>query len=683
MAQGILVDTLVSVISSGTERSKIEMGEKGLLAKARARPDLARKVIKQAQKEGVQATLDLVRDRLSSPQPLGYSACGVVRRVGNAAGAFTPGQMVAIAGAGFANHAEVNYVPAFLAAAVPANVAPEEAAFATLGSIAMHGVRQAELTQGELVVVCGLGLIGQITVRILRAYGHPVVGVDLSQTALAEVGATGIETMRPDDARLLGLKADAVLLTAATPSPDPVQMAPLWCRDRARVVVVGDVGLSLKRPAYYDNEVDLRFSRSYGPGRYDREYEELGNDYPIGYVRWTEARNLSEFLRLLSEGLLSVRDLIDGRYAIEHAPEAYERLARGERARALLLAYGDGNPEPQVVHSTSRLGTTTGRLRVSVCGAGNFARKVLIPNFEATKKVDWAYISTASGLTGAHIAEKRGFRAAVATASEAVDPRTVDAVVIATRHDSHSQIALLCADRQIPAFVEKPLALSIEALEELEASEGAGNLTTGFNRRYAGSVLKALPAIRTRTEPAMLQMRVNAGQLAPNHWADAPDQGGRVIGEACHFIDLACFLTGSAVSRVTAIGAGRRPLQVEDSVEILLHHADGSASTLAYFANGSSNLPKERVEFHWESQSLVIDDFRAARFDSGKRSKSIGGRKQDKGHSRLIAAYVDFVLGNQENPVPFHQAAHVTRVSFAVLEAMATAEWVELEPVTW
>lgn len=686
---GILVDTVASVISSGTERNKIEMGEKSLLAKARARPDLARKVVQQAQKDGLQATLDLVRDRLGMPQPLGYSAVGRVREVGAVATGYQAGQLVAIAGAGHANHAEVNCVPGNLAAIVPDGVAPEQAAFATLGAIALHGIRQAKLSQGELVVVSGLGLIGQLTVRLLKAYGHPVVGVDPSPVAQQEVEALGVEVRSPDDAALARLGADAVLLTAATKSDGPVQAAPTWCRDRGRVVVVGDVGLGLTRPPYYDKEVDLRFSRSYGPGRYDPGYEEQGRDYPIGYVRWTEGRNLQEFLRLLDAGLLQVGDLVDATFPVEDAEAAYHRLAHGERARALVLTYAAHKPRPPARSSLldaaaglparSRLG----RVSVSVCGAGNFARKTLLPALQATGAVDWAYVSTASGLTARHVADERGFRGPVATPEEAIAGAGVDAVLVATRHDSHGRLAALCASRGLPAYVEKPLTVDRQELSNLEESDGRDLLTTGFNRRAAPATQALLQPLRGRREPAVLHVRVNAGRLPAGHWADAAEQGGRIVGEVCHFVDLACFLLGSPVRQLAAVGSGAREPQVEDTLQILLRHTDASTTTITYTANGSSDLSKELVEAHWDGRSAVIDDFRTWRLDSGDGMKKSGSRKQDKGHARLVSDFVQFALGAADNPVPFRQAAHVMRVCFATIEALTTGEWQDLQDTAW
>lgn len=682
-AEGVLVRTMFSVISSGTERSKLTLGEKSLLGKARARPDLARKVIDQARKDGIRSTAGLVRDRLATPQPLGYSSVGRVVHVGDRAGALRPGQLVACAGAGFANHAEVAYVPALLTSPVPEGVEPMAAAFATLGSIALHGMRQAQVSQGELVVVSGLGLVGQLTVRLLRAYGHPVVGVDPDGAARAEVEALGVPTEEPDASQLARLGADAVLLTAATESPEPIRQAPTWLRDRGRVVVVGDVGLSLERPPYYDAEVDLRFSRSYGPGRYDPAYEDRGVDYPIGYVRWTEGRNLAEFLRLLADGRLEVTDLIDQMFPLERATEAYARLAAPVRTRALVLRYDQpaervASPVPPLTHKPS-----TEQISVSVCGAGNFARKTLLPAFEATGRVRWAYVATASGLTAAHVARQRSFDSAVASPEEAITREGVDASVIATRHDTHAALAALAAEHGRPAYVEKPLALNEEELLQIEQFDGAASLTVGFNRRAAPATIDAFRRMEERSDPALLNIRVNAGQLPPNHWADSAEQGGRLIGECCHFVDLACHLLGSPVTRVAAAGAGRRDATLDDTFQLLLHHADRSTTTIAYYSNGSAKLPKERVEAHWEGFSLVIDDFRRWYVSDGRRTHPHRLRRQDKGHAALVGRFVDFVAGEANNPVPFHQAAHVTRVTFAAVAALRDGDCKPLEVSSW
>lgn len=682
---GVLVALCASVISSGTERAKLKMGEKSLVAKARARPDLAKKVIDQARKEGLRATAATVRDRLSTPQPLGYSACGVVLEAGPAAHGLRPGQLVAVGGAGYANHAEVVYVPATLCAPVPDGVPARDAAFATLGTIALHGIRQAQVTAGELVVVSGLGLIGQLAVRLLKAYGHPVIGVDPSPAARDEVAVLGVETLGPDDDRLARLGADAVLLCAATDSDEPVATAPLWCRDRGRVVVVGDVGLGLQRPPYYDREVDLRFSRSYGPGRYDPSYEEQAQDYPIGYVRWTEGRNLAEVLRLLAAGSLVVADLVSESYPLEQAPQAYERLAGPDRVRALLLEFPDERPaeRPIELKRPELTGTGSLQLQTGLCGAGNFARKVLLPALTGSGRVSWGSIATSTGVTARHVGEKQGFERVLGSPYEVAQDPGNDAVVIATRHDTHAGLVHAAIGAGKHVFVEKPLALDEAGLALIEGQPGSERVVTGFNRRAAPATVACVEWLRDRQGPLLCDVRVNAGRLPAGHWADTPEQGGRVIGEMCHFIDLVCTLAGSSVRRVTATGSGLRSAEVEDTVQALFELWDGSSATISYLANGGSALPKERVELHWDGRSAVIDDFRRWSLFDGRREVRAGGRRQDKGHAALIQAFVRTALDGGPSPVPVDQAVHVTRASLAVVESLRTGQPVPLERCAW
>jgi len=686
--EGVLLEIRASVISSGTERAMRKLAQQSLLGKARSRPDLARKVIDQARKEGVAQTMAVVRDRLDTLDPVGYSAAGVVLAVGERAGAFHPGQLMACGGAGFANHAEIDYVPATLCAPVPAGVEAEQAAFATVGAVALHGIRQATLTQGENVTVAGLGLIGQLAVRLLLAYGHPVSGVDPSPSARAEVERLGVVAYDPADAP--AGHSDAVLLTAATASSELIASAPVWCRDRGRVVVVGDVGLEVPRRPFYDAEVEIRFSRSYGPGRYDPDHEERAHDYPLGYVRWTEGRNLAEILRLLGEGRLDVDDLMTARYPIDDAPAAYRRLEEGGRVRALVLTYPGGAahaaapPSRPATTAPARLAAVaSGRLPVAVCGAGLFCRKTLLPAFEATERVVWTSIASATGVSAAHVAQQRGFHRAVSGAEEAVTDPDAAAVVIATRHDSHAALAGLAAAAGKAVFVEKPLALSPGELDDLDATAGAERVVVGFNRRFAPATVALGRALETRRGPLVLDIRVNAGKLPAGHWSDTAEQGGRLIGEGCHFVDLACFLVGAGIGRLTAAGSGRRAPATEDTATIAAQFADGSLATITYVANGSPKLAKERIEAHWDGNSATIDDFRHWVINAGGRAERHRGRAQDKGHRAEVAAFVDFALAGGVSPVPFHQSAHVTRATFAVVDALASGTWQELAAVAW
>jgi predicted dehydrogenase/threonine dehydrogenase-like Zn-dependent dehydrogenase len=684
-ARGLLIGVRASVISSGTERAKLEMGEKSMLAKARARPDLARQVLDQVRKDGLRETVSLVRDRLGTPQPLGYSACGVVLDVGASATGFTPGQLVACAGAGYANHAEIAHVPANLCAPVPDEVRADEAAFATVASIALHGIRQAGVTAGELVVVSGLGLIGQLAVRLLLAYGHPVVGVDPSAQARAEVAALGVRVVAPDDLTLSRLGADAVLLCASTPSDAPAVQAPGWCRDRGRVVVVGDVGLHLPRAPYYENEIDLRFSRSYGPGRYDPAYEEGGQDYPIGYVRWTEGRNLGEILRLIAARRLEVRDLITARFPVARAEDAFARLSDGSRVRGLILDYPETlcDDHPITLRSAAVRGSHRD-LTVGVCGAGNFARKVLLPAFEATGRAGWGSIATATGVTAQHVGTSKGFLRALSEAHEVVTDDANDAVLIATRHDTHAALVATAVTAGKHVYVEKPLAVTPEELAQLQSlGSGTDRVVTGFNRRAAPATRALREQLATRSGPLMLDLRVNAGRLPAHHWSDAADQGGRIVGEVCHFVDLACFLTGSAVTRITARGSGSRSPEIEDTLQCLIEFSGRSSAVLTYVANGAKSLPKERIEAHWDGCSAVVDDFRTWSVWRGDRESKGGSKHQDKGHRALVAEFVRTAIEGGASPVPFHQAAHVTEVTFAIVRSLCDGAAVEPGAAAW
>jgi predicted dehydrogenase/NADPH:quinone reductase-like Zn-dependent oxidoreductase len=683
-ANGVLVQVAASVISSGTERAKIDVAGRSLVGKARARPDLARKVADQVRTQGLRETANVVRDRLGTPQPLGYSAAGTVLKVGAAAEGLQPGDLVACAGAGHANHAEVIAVPSLLCATVPAGVSAEQAAFATIGSIALHGLRQARVDQGSLVVVTGLGLVGQLAVRICRAYGHDVVGVDPSPAARREVSDLGVPTFTPASRQLAGVGADAVLICAATDSDDPVQTAPTWCRDRGTVVVVGDVGLGLQRPPYYDREIQLRFSRSYGPGRYDESYEEQGHDYPVGYVRWTEGRNLAEVLRLIGKGLLAVDDLISARFPIEEAAAAYDRLIKGPRVRAVLLTYDSMTARSPAETAPAPETRSAGRdqLRVGVCGAGNFARKTLLPGLKATGQVSWAGIATASGLTAAHVASRERFAQVYADPSDVVADPAADAVVIATRHSSHAEIALRALDFGKHVFVEKPLAITRDELDRIAAHPKAGNLVTGFNRRWAPASRDIQQSARDRAGPLMVDIRVNAGPL-DGHWVQSADEGGRLVGELCHFVDLAVFLCGRPVRVVSAVGAGRAAPTTEESAQVLLSFDDGSTAAITYLAFGSAALPKERVEVHWDGHSAVIDDFRRWTTFDARRGRSHGGRRQDKGHRTLLAEFVRYARTGGPSPVPIGEAVHSSDATFAVIESLASGSPVRTQTTTW
>lgn len=690
----VLVANSCSLISAGTERSKIEMGDKNLLQKARARPDLARKVVDRARIEGVGSAIRAARERLDTLAPLGYSSAGVVERVGANVPGIVPGQRVACAGAGWANHAELVAVPRNLIARVPDGVSLEDAAYATVGAIAMHGVRQAEAALGERVGVIGLGLVGQLAVRILTAAGCAPIGIDLDSEAVELAKIDGPHMFRRDRPDLeaavmaatddLGL--DAVLVCAATRSTDPLELASRLARERARLVVVGDVPVSVPRALLYDKELELRLSRSYGPGRYDRDYEEHGHDLPPAYVRWTEQRNLQAFLDLIGRGHLNPSALTTHRFPVDRAAEAYTLLTSADsehRPFGVLLDY-PGRPRTEARPAASETHRRTqrrrpGRVGVGVIGAGAFARARLLPVLRGAG-AELIAVTTSTGLSAADVAERFGVRTAVDDAQEIFDHPDVDAVIIATRHSSHAALAAAALRAGKAVFVEKPLALDELGVNEIE--EALGNhgevLMVGFNRRFA-PLTERLGAALGGTGPHVITVRVNAGPLPPEHWLHDPeDGGGRLLGEACHFVDLIAHLAPGRIASVHAYAAPNleRPIEVSDSIVAILRFDSGSVGSLVYTGAGDPALPKERVEAHCGGVSAVINDFRSLDvFAGGKHVRT--KRSQDKGHARQIERWLRAVSGDTAAPPPETYLAS-TRATLALVDSLRTGQPVDL-----
>ena len=666
-AGGLLVQTIVSAVSAGTEKAKVDLARKHLLAKAAARPDQVRKVLATLRTEGVRATYNKIRNKLDALSPLGYSAAGKVVAVGDGCDGFAIGDLVACGGAGYANHAELIWVPRNLCARIPPGVAIEEAAFATIGAIALHGVRQADATLGETVAVIGLGLLGQISVQLLRASGCRVIGVDLDPWKVELAAKLGCDlALRRDDAVLErvheltnGRGADAVIVTAATTSNDPIVLAGELARDRAHVVIVGAVPAEIPRTPYYEKELDVRMSRSYGPGRYDRAYEDKGIDYPIGYVRWTEQRNLEAFLDALAAKRLAIVDLITHRVPISDAVRAYD-LIGAERTLGIVLTYPDEvSHAPIITTGTSRRPAAA---NVGVIGAGAFAGGVLLPVLRAMPQVSLAKICTASGTTARDIAIRQGIGEAVESIDAIIGDDQINAVVIATRHDQHAILATRALAAGKAVFIEKPLALD---RSELDAVLAVGNpaLVVGFNRRFSphtDRVVRAFAGIGART----IQIRVNAGVLPPSHWThDSEAGGGRLLGEGCHFVDLARVLGGATITRVFA--AGRR-----DDAVITLEMANGSIATIAYTARGDVASGKERVEVFGGGVSATIDDFRATTIVRGGKRDSFE-TAQNKGHREELTRFIAMVTRAAAPPMALEEIRNSSLAAIAVTEALA------------
>ncbi len=686
----VLVRTAASLISAGTERTAVEAGQKSLIGRALEQPALVKRVIERAQHEGIASTVGAVRAKLASNVALGYSASGTVTGIGEGVTNFREGDRVACAGLGYASHAEVLAVPKNLCVRVPDAVSFEAAAFGTVGAIALQGVRLVEPTLGEAVAVIGLGLVGQLTVRLLKANGCRAFGVDLDQSKIDLAKQNGCDDgCAPDEAakqRLLDWTrergADGVIITAATNSNEPIELAADVARAKGRVVAVGSVGLNIPRQLFYDRELTFRVSKSYGPGRYDPEYEERGHDYPFAYVRWTEGRNLEAFLDLVADGRVKVDSLITHRFNLDHAEQAYN-LITGETAEphiGVLLTY-DTNRQ---IESRIALASTPSAdaVRVGMIGAGGYAKGVLLPQFKSAG-ADFQSIATASGVTAREVGMQYGFRAAVSSADEVIDDPQTNLIVIATRHRTHAELAQRALTAGKHVFVEKPLALDDDELDQVlaAAASSTGRLNVGFNRRFSPLAIAAKEFFASRTTPLTISYRINAPRAPHGHWTNDPVEGGGAIrGEVCHFIDFLHYLTGSLSERVFAESLSRADpdFRNEDSVVIAVRMADGSNASIVYSKGGDRALPKERVEIMGGGKAFVIDDFRSATSYEGGTEKTTKLRKQDKGQADQVRAVCAVVREGKAAPISLEDLATTTRATFRIRESLRTGLPIEV-----
>ena len=687
----VLVRTAASLISGGTERLTVEAGQKGLVGRAVGQPALVKQVINRARTEGILNTIDAVRSKLGSLNALGYSAAGRVIEAGESVSEFREGDRVACAGVGYASHAEVLSVPKNLCARVPDNLNLEAAAFGTVGAIALQGVRLSEPTLGESIVVIGLGLIGQITVQLLKANGCRVFGIDHDAKKIELARQSGADNgCAPDDdtrSRVMewsrGRGADAVLITAATESNQPIELAGEISRQKGRVVVVGAVGLNIPRKPYFDRELSFRISMSYGPGRYDPEYEERGHDYPFGYVRWTEKRNLEAFLDLVSGGRVNIEPLITHRFNIDQAEQAYQLITGGnESYLGVLLQYDTERELERRIPITTKSPPPASSVRIGLIGAGGYAKGMLLPQFKSAG-AEFQSIATASGVTARSVGEQFGFRFCASGADEVIRDEKANLIVIATRHDSHAQLARRALETGRHVFVEKPLALNDEELAALiaAAQQSDGHLLIGFNRRFSPLACAAKEFFHDRSSPLSINYRVNAGRVPRGHWAHDPKEGGgRIVGEVCHFIDFMHFITGSLVTRVYAesISSDNHEIVEDDSVFISLRLADGSNGSIAYLAEGDKAMPKERIEIFGGGKSFVIDDFRSATAYQNGRAKKIKLREQDKGQKNEVRAVCAVVMQGKPAPITLEDLATTTRATFRIKESLRTGLPVEV-----
>jgi predicted dehydrogenase/threonine dehydrogenase-like Zn-dependent dehydrogenase len=703
----VLVRTAASLVSAGTERASAEFAKKNLLAKAKARPDLVRDVLAKFQRDGLSATLGTVRSRLDQPQSVGYSSAGTVIAVGDGVADIAPGDRVACAGANYAVHAEFACIPRLLLARIPAPaLAPnsealpvyfEEAAFGTVGAICLHGIRTAEAALGETIAVIGLGLLGQITIQLLRIAGCRVLGMDLLQQRAdlarqsgAEATATSASGFRDLCFQLSGGRGvDSVLITAETPSSDPVNVAAEVARDRAIVCAVGTVGLELQRKLYYEKELDFRISRSYGPGRYDTAYEQKGRDYPIGYVRWTETRNLEAFLQLLADRKLNLQSLITHRFPLDQSTRAYDLISgkSPEPYLAVMLTY----PEAEITRSdairpipVARISPSTSTLGIGVLGAGNFALNTLLPALQSLKNVSFQAVCNATGPRSHHAAEKFHFAYAADNEQQLLQDPKVNAVVIATRHHLHAAQtqAALRAGKHV--FCEKPLCLSEAELSEIIRTAAAGSaplLMVGFNRRFAPMAIELKAFLNEIHEPLAIHYRINAGLIPADHWVNDPEQGGgRILGEVCHFVDFLCFLANSNPIQVQALAVGNPGQYSQDNIVATLKFANGALGTISYLANGDKSASKERVEVFGGQSVAVLEDFRHLELVRHGRKQITKARAgQDKGHKAEMQAFVKSVQGQAEPPIPFEQILASTLATLRLQDSCQLGEPLPIE----
>ncbi len=680
----VLLRTTRTLISAGTERMLVDFGKAGPIEKARQQPEKVKMVLDKVRTDGLKPTIDAVRNKLDQPLAMGYCNVGVVAECGAGVIGFKVGDRVASNG----KHAEMVSVPLNLCAAVPDSVSDEQAAFTVIGAIALQGIRLIQPTLGEAVVVTGLGLIGLITVQLLRAHGCRVLGIDMDPAKLDLARRFGAETVNlaagedpisSAERFSRGRGMDAVIVTAATKSSEPIHQAALMCRKRGRIVLVGVTGLELSRADFFQKELSFQVSCSYGPGRYDPAYEEGGQDYPVGFVRWTEQRNFEAVLDMMQSGALDVTPLISHRFALAQAQPAYDVVAGSEPSLGIVLEYPSVQDQPDSIVRATKVslplaaGPAPGANTPSVAfiGSGNYATAVLIPAFK-TGGAQLVSVASSAGVSGVHAGRKFGFADTTTDVSSIFGNAAVQSVVVTTRHDTHARFVQQALSARKYVFVEKPLCLTLEELAQIEATYAAAQavwapiVMVGFNRRFAPQVRKMKSLIAGSTGPKSFVMTVNAGAIPAEHWTQDPAVGGgRINGEACHFIDLLRFLAGSPIASANRITMNAA---TDDTTSIQLGFVDGSIGTIHYFANGPKALPKERLEVFASGRVLQLDNFRKLKGFGWPGFSAMNLWQQDKGQKACAAAFLDAVRQGGPSPIPFAEIAEVTRVTIQLAQ---------------
>ncbi len=680
---GALVQTTASLVSAGTEKMIVDIAKKSLLGKAKARPDLVKQVIDKMKKEGVKNTLEKVFTKLDTPIPLGYSLSARVVEVGSNLIGINVGDRVACGGAGYASHSEINYIPKNLMVKIPDGVDDIDASFVTVGAIALQGVRQTKPKLGEKVAVIGLGLLGQLTVQLLKANGCKVIGSDIDPDKLAlakKLGANEVchasDLIKCANEFSNGYGVDAVIITASTSSNQPIVDAAEISRMRGRVVFVGMVGMDVPRNDYYKKELDLRLSMAYGPGRYDPEYEEKGIDYPYDLVRWTEQRNFEAFLGLIEEGSVTPKDLITHQYDFDDSIKAYDLLEGKIQEKYLGIVLNYKNDIDLKEHQSVKINEKvlkSDKINVGLVGAGNFSKSVILPSLKKVESYDLVGLCTATGVSAHGTGEKHGFKFITTNEDEIFSNNEINSVIITTRHDNHASKVIKAIENKKHCFVEKPLCIYEEELENIKNKyNGETVIQVGFNRRFSPLVSKIKKALGENS--MSINYRINAGIIPKDVWIqDREIGGGRIIGEICHFIDTCSFLINSEVESVfaTAINKNDKSIPDEDNVSIILNYINGSTANITYFAYGDTSMPKEYLEVFSNGISVSMNDFRELTIYKNGKSKKEKSSNQDKGFVNEFKAFSD-AINSGENAIEFASIYNTTKTTFKILESLRT-----------
>ncbi len=693
VSQGqLLIATSRTLVSAGTERMLVDFGKAGWIAKARQQPEKVKQVLDKIRTDGLMPTVDAVFNKLDQPLPLGYCNAGVVIELGDGLRQAQPDIHIGDRVVSNGPHAEVVCVPRNLYAKIPDGVSDDEAAFTVLGAIALQGIRLAMPTLGERFMVFGLGLVGLLTVQFLRASGCPVLAVDVSVTRLRLARDFGAETVDlskgtdPVAAAMTwtsGRGVDGVLIAASAKGDDIVHQAAQACRKRGRIILVGVVDLNLNRNDFYEKEITFQVSCSYGPGRYDEKYEQAGQDYPIGFVRWTEQRNFEAVLEAMRTGQLRVKELITHRLSLEEAAATYDKVLHDPGALGIIIEYSENVDRTPIINISTSESRPVGKCVLALIGAGNFSKMTLAPALAKTPALLKYVSARTNGAAATHIARKYGFASVSTNLSAILAELEVNTVFIATNHDSHASLICKALDAGKHVFVEKPLAIDIDGLRQVIdkiSSHPDQQFMVGFNRRFSPHVQKMKEMLDGRIEPITMSMSVNAGIIPSNVWVHDPEKGGgRIIGEACHFIDLMVYLTGGKVVSVAAMQVGGRMPVKEDKMSVVLSFADGSIGTVNYFGNGNKSYPKEMLEIYSEGRILKLNNFRSVEGYGFRGFRKFQTWQMDKGHRAEVAAFVSLVEKGGKPLISFSDIVNVTLSSFAAVASAREGRWIDLE----